>query len=412
MDMNHPVPSADQTTPGLLEIYLTKSPFKKFPIVSDSIRYIFNILDLLFSQRLGTKVIEVNCGRPRRKESVLRRYGRYVVHKTILCEASRYFRKTLGQQSELASNLEALWAMNLDLKQYCRFSNEILPQGYTPSWVTLVEDLRKRGRVDHPGVAVLQQKSEVIHLPDVNPFLFQKFIHWLYSGVLLADDQEEPKEVVYTEIYCLAERLDVPELRMQCYRKLRKAYSGALPTRDVLEAIIKGCSSTATLRKYIVGLVSHALITRPLHEPYNPVLGLNEESLTELVVEIMKRVQSKEGSTDPNQEEDYMNDESDSEVGSSIDVSMSDMDDDSSRYMSDSENSEADSLFPDVAADPGIGQGSSGLDQSAQGKGIVEPAAIEAPDLTPRHPYDLRKRLRRRESAYETPPSKRAKSSP
>jgi hypothetical protein len=243
--------------------------------------------------------------------------------------------------------------MEIERNESMYLSYEDVPAGYIPSFVTLVEDYRMRAREQSPQAATDQQPvEEAVSLPDENSHLFAVFVHWLYTAELTLKPwcEDEGGEVTYAKIYGLAERLDVPGLREDCFQTLCKGYDDFESILDVkvVEVIIKECSDTSLLRKYIVGMVAHVTIDGESKKICSSILDLDKDFAAQVAEEIMSRLLSDVGSIGPYAEERFDTDDSDSDISSSIDIG-SDIDYDTDGFMSLSESTDDDSLFGDGA---------------------------------------------------------------
>jgi hypothetical protein len=249
----------------------------------------------------------------------------------------------------------------LDIEKIEKWNNthDAAPPGYVPSWVALIEEYRKESREPTPPaemeqLLVAEQLSEeVIQLPGECREDFVIFVHWLYTQQV---DLEELEPHVYNEIMCarmysLAERLDIPALRMQCYDALHKYYTenNTMPEPEVIEVILKKCQTTSLLRKYMIATIAHEVIDSGSEskETCDPILALDKDFAAEVALEIMNRLRSDKSSKDPNEEVQFNVDDSDSDISSSIDIG-SDIAYDSDGYMTISEGEEEESVIGDA----------------------------------------------------------------
>jgi hypothetical protein len=238
-------------------------------------------------------------------------------------------------------------------------SYEDAPAGYVPSWVSFVEEYRRQARESTPSaeteqVSVGEQQSEeIIQLPGELKSDFVAFTHWLYTQQVDLDDFKPHgyNEIMCARMYSLAERLDIPALRMQCYEALHRHYgeNNTMPEPKVVEVIIKNCQATSLLRRYMVATIAHEIIGSGSEskESCDPILALDKDFAAEVALEIMDRLRSDGSSKDPNEEEKFDVDDSDSDISSSIDVG-SDIDYDSDGYMTISEGEEEESAIGDI----------------------------------------------------------------
>ncbi len=276
----------------------------------------------------------------------------FTIHQDLLCRYSRFFRQRMHQ--DLGSEIVADCLMRIECsdaraaiagRESDYVSCKDAPSGYLPSWVGLAEDYRRRARESSPLDALDQavtgdsQAEEIVSLENESKDLFAIFVHWVYTQTLVLDDVSaaEDQEILCARLYGLAERLDVPALRQQCYSRLYKYYgeNNTMPELEVLEVIIKECSLTSLLRKYMVAVIAHEIITHghDSKEYCDPILALDKTFAAEVALDIMDRLRSDEDSADPNSGDRYEVDDSDSDVGSSVDIGP-DIDYDTDGYMS------------------------------------------------------------------------------
>jgi hypothetical protein len=275
----------------------------------------------------------------------------------------------------MESEVVADAVMDIEKHEKKYLSYKDAPAGYVPSWVTFVKDYRQQAREPSPQVeteqlpVTEQQAEEVIPLPDELKQDFVIFVNWLYTPQVVLDDWSSDMggEIICARMYSLAERLDVPALRRQCYEALHMYYAenNTMPEPEVVEVILKNCQTTSLLRKYIVATVAHEVINSGSEskESCDPILALNKDFAAEVALEIMGRLRSDGGSKDPNEEKIFDVDDSDSDISSSVDDS-SDIDYDSDGNMTISEGEEEESVIGDASK--------------------KRPAAVEAPQSSSR----------------------------
>lgn len=270
----------------------------------------------------------------------------YVVHKMLLCRYSRYFNEELGRPWDTLAIAESIWEIERSGDKY--LSYEAAPAGYIPSWVTLIENCRKEDEDQISSAGQRETTETVITLPEEYPHFFGVFIHWLYTQNLAVEDEPWCRPLIVEQtlvyIYGLAERLDVPQLRRQCYSELRDKYSdmSTLPDTTFMETVIEQCSDASLLRKYMIGMVAYNMISGSSKEICNDILALDENFSRQVAQEIVNRLLSDEGSKDPSTEDKFNVDDSDSDVDWSSDDD-SDGNCDSDDNMSDAD--ERDSIF-------------------------------------------------------------------
>lgn len=291
----------------------------------------------------------------------------FTIHQDLLCRYSRFFRQKLHQDlgSEIVADcLRRIECSDtiaaLDGRESKYLSHKDAPAGYVPSWLGYVQDYRRRAEESSPLEAVDQpatgepQTGEAILLDSEPKDLFAIFVHWLYTQTLVLDDVSSlpDQELLCARVYGMAERLDVPALRQQCYDRLYRYYgeNNTMPQPEVLEVIIKDCTPTSLLRKYMVAMIAHEIITQgnESKESCDPMLALDKSFAAEVALEIMDRLRSDKDSADPNSEDMYDVDDSDSDISSSIDVG-SDIAYDTDGYMSISDGEEEESVVGDAS---------------------------------------------------------------
>lgn len=319
---------------------------------------------------MGSDVVKIACGEPalpgpRRSPDVTQSgyfsshiSSTFTVHKSILCRYSRYFREKLYGLLETEVVLDAL--MDIEEHEEKYLSYEDAPAGYVPSWVTFVEAYRRQAREPslpaetEPPSAGAQGAEEIIALPGELKFDFAIFVHWLYTLQVVQDNFRSAgdNEVVCARMYSLAERLDVPALRQQCYEALHKYYreTNTVPDANVVEVILKNCQATSLLRKYVVATIAHKVINSgsKSKESCDPILALDKDFAAEVALEIMDRLRADGSSKNPNEERKFDVDDSDSDISSSGDVG-SNIDYDSDEYMTISEGEEEESVIGDAS---------------------------------------------------------------
>jgi hypothetical protein len=316
---------------------------------------------------MGAEVVKIVCGDRELPESGPSDYmamsgyfsnhisSTFTVHKRLLCRYSRYFREKLYESLE--SEVLADAVMDVEKREKKYLSYEDAPAGYVPSWVTFVEDYRQQARERSQQAETEQQAEEAIPLLDELKHDFVLFTHWLYTPQVVFDDwgSGDINEIICARMYSLAERLDVPALRQQCYEALHKYYTenNTMPEPAVVEVILKNCQATSLLRKYMVATVAHEVIDSGSEskESCDPILALDKDFAAEVAIEIMDRLRSDGSSKDPNEDQKFDVDDSDSDVGSSVDVG-SDINYDSDGYMTISEGEEEESVIGDAPERP------------------------------------------------------------
>lgn len=356
------------------------------------------------------------------------------VHKTLLCHHSRFFqdklqipfdREIMEDAVGYIAFREAQNSMNGEKSTY--FCQDDAPAGYVPSWIASFEEWRRQAQ-ETPSLPPMtspedteKQTEEIFELLDEPKHLFSVFVHWLYTKELILDDAGfgTNQEAICVQIYGLAERLDAPALRQQCYNRIHKYYAEnhTLPEPLVIELVISECKPTSRLRKYMVSTIAHEVIKKGKEskESCDHILALDKDFAAEVALEIMDRLRSDDSSKDPNTEEEFEADDSDSDVCSSEDLGSE------FTYHSDmsiSDGEELDSLFnaapegSEIAAEGaeivhssltnGLESDQAASDRttealSATGSGVQ--VKVESDSLPDRIPIDLISNKRKRPSS-------------
>ena len=201
------------------------------------------------------------------------------VHRDLLCYHSRYFHTKLGRPLDNLAMTEILFDIEKRKDEVLQFdvrpNNPLLqekdvPPGYIPSWFLVAMNYQEKALNFEPEETLQEEVrtiSEVFQL-DEYPDILAVFVHWLYTQKLVLDDRgpERLKIKRCVLVYALAERLDVPLLRRECYNFIRGNFQSTsiFPDLELMQIIIQECSATCTLRNYFVTHFGHGLITQTL----------------------------------------------------------------------------------------------------------------------------------------------------
>ena len=231
------------------------------------------------------------------------------------------------------------------------------PGGYILSSAVLAEELRAAA-ADETGHGDVKatRTEEVYELLDEQACIFNIFVHWLYTQQLPPFKAKDFFGDTLAKIYGLAERLDVPLLRQQCYEKIYQRYRDKkhFPTTTTAQVVVEQTSETSMLRKYVVGLFAHAVINKFEKEAINEVLDSCPDFTREVSADILSRLRN-DANMDPREDLDYATDDSDSDYATSWEEDSeleSDWEHDSAGYMSLSEAEDNNSLTDDEDEDP------------------------------------------------------------
>jgi hypothetical protein len=254
---------------------------------------------------------------------------------------------------------------------------EYCPEGYEPSWIHGMKDTSdtpspqslpwpRRGAAILPPTASSRQgqsssrptalaelevelegdSNDVIHINE-DPSLFAIFLEWLYSPTdylqSTIQDKAGEKELL-VDLYCLAERLEISDLRQQCYVFLRQECAGpdALPGMELIAIVIKQCEPEVLLRKFVVAKLAYAMVKGGYKQEYNELVDSDEVFKAQVAEETMLLFRAGDKTKSPHEEEKYDMDDSDSDVyysGSGTDSEL-----DSDHCFSGSDHDDVDSL--------------------------------------------------------------------
>jgi hypothetical protein len=233
------------------------------------------------------------------------------------------------------------------------FDRSEVPAEYVPSFATVLsqcpQDTPPGMRQDPSD----PQSEEVIELPNERSRIFNVFIHWLYTGQLPSNVRGFSMANL-VEVYALAERLQVPLLRRQCYRKIYEFYqtNDSVPEPAEARIVMDSCLETSLLRKFYVSKAAYAVIKngKEQEEAINNLLDPHPDFAREVSGEIMSRLRADDVGFNPIMDSDYESDDSDSDFESSEDGDQDDDDDtlpsepDSVDWFSPSEDGDHESL--------------------------------------------------------------------
>ena len=279
----------------------------------------------------------------------------FTVHKELLCLRSRFFNAKLGRpfDTEILTDVlvnidngglkKRLWDLEEDDPWDAM---EDVPSGYIPLWASSLEQYRNGSQDLLENTSTEVQSSDGhIELTDEHPRVFKLFLHWLYTRQLVSQDAKLSEQCIYASLYSLAERLDVPTLRHECYSKLRGMYKPAsdLPNAEVLGIIVNQCSPNCVLRKHMVQLFAHAVTSERRID--DGLLDTCPSFYDEVAREITRRLLTREESQHPHENDTFGFDESDLDVESMGSTTEGDSDFELDHVLGTSDNEDVDSLF-------------------------------------------------------------------
>jgi hypothetical protein len=205
------------------------------------------------------------------------------------------------------------------------FDRSDAPAEYMPSFATVLsqcpQDAAPGTEQDSSGAP----SEEVIELLGEPSRIFSVFIHWLYTQELPSETRGFSVESTASlaAVYALAERLQVPLLRRQCYRKIYELYQtyNSVPEPAEARIVMNINLETSLLRKFYVGKAAHAVIKnlKEQKEAISDVLDTHPDFAREVSDEIMSRLRADEKSINPIKDSAYETDDSDSDFESSED---------------------------------------------------------------------------------------------
>jgi hypothetical protein len=253
------------------------------------------------------------------------RSGYFTVHKLLLARYSRNFNARFYNLMDR----EILSEIVIDLEKHQNFPGGFdrsdAPAEYMPSFATVLsqcpQDATPGTGQDSSGA----QSEEVIELLGESSRIFSVFIHWLYTQELPSKTRgfSVDSTASLAAVYALAERLQVPLLRRQCYRKIYELYQtyNSVPKPAEARIVMDNNLKTSLLRKFYVGKAAHAVIKnlKEQDEGICDVLVAHRDFAREVSDEIMSRFRADEKSIDPIKDSAYEVDDSDSDFESSED---------------------------------------------------------------------------------------------
>jgi hypothetical protein len=319
--------------------------------------------DLRFYSHLGRQTVEIIVNADDDKGCP--RSGHFTVHKLLLARYSRDFNARFHNLIDR----EILSEIVMDLEKHQIFAGGFdrseAPAEYMPSFAKFFgqcpQDAAPGIGQDSSGA----QPEEVIELLGEPSRIFSVFIHWLYTRKLPSKARGFSVNSVanLAAVYALAERLQVPLLRRQCYRRIYRSYRTYNSVPEPAEALIVMDNNleTSLLRKFYVSKVAHAVIKnlKEQKEAISDVLVAHPDFAREVSDEIMSRLRADEESVDPIKDRGYKIDDSDSNFESSEDGDEEGGDEDeedlrsepdSVDWMSPSEDEDRDSLTAEIEA--------------------------------------------------------------
>lgn len=279
--------------------------------------------DLRVYSRLGRQTVEIVVNAD--DDTNWPRSGHFTVHKLLLAQYSRHF----NDKFHNLIDREILSEIVMDLERHQifldGFDRSDAPVEYMPSFATVLSQCPQDAA---PGIGQDSsdaQSEEVIKLPGERSRIFSVFIHWLYTRELPSKVRgfSVDSTVNLAALYALAERLQVPLLRRQCYRKIYELYQAYNSVPEPAEALIVMDSSleASLLRKFYISKAAHAVIknTKEKKEAVSDVLNAHPDFAREVSDEIMSRLRANDKSTNPIMDSTYETDDSDSDFDSSED---------------------------------------------------------------------------------------------
>ena len=297
-------------------------------------------MNLRFYSNLGRQTVEIVVNADDDKDWP--RSGHFTVHKLLLARYSRDF----NDKFHNLIDREILSEIVMDLEKnkifLDGFDRSDAPVEYMPSFATVLSQCPQDAA---PGIGQDSsdaQSEEVIELLGERSRIFSVFIHWLYTRQLplRARGFSINSTANLAALYALAERLQVPLLRRQCYRKIYELYQTCNSVPEPAEALIVMDNSleTSLLRKFYVSKAAHAVIknTKEQKEAVSDVLGAHPNFAREVSDEIMSRLRADGKSVNPITDSAYETDDSDSDFESSEDGYEDDDEEDDLRSEPDS----------------------------------------------------------------------------
>jgi hypothetical protein len=283
------------------------------------------------------------------------RTGSFTVHKQLLARFSGHFRTLFGDFIDRKIIYEVVNEIVASEGTSLLKCSEEPPAGYTHPFAVLAEELRATA-ADETGHGDVKATcaEEVYELLDEQACIFNIFVHWLYTQQLPPSKAKDFFGDTLAKIYGLAERLDVPLLRQQCYEEIRQSYQDNLPTATAVQVVVQQTCETSILHKYFVGLFAHAVIDKFERETVNEVLDSYPDFAHEVSDHVFSRLLG-DDNIDPREDLCYATDDSDSDYATSWEEDSeleSDLDYDSAGYMSLSEAEDNDLLVDDEDEDP------------------------------------------------------------
>ena len=279
--------------------------------------------DLRFHRHLGQQTVKIVVNADDDKNWP--RSGYFTVHKLLLARYSRDFNARFHNLMDR----EILSEIVVDLEKHQifpgGFDRSDAPAEYMPSFATVLSQCPQDaapGTGQDPSGA---QSEEVIELLGEPSRIFSVFIHWLYTQELPSKTRgfSVDSTANLAAVYALAERLQVPLLRRQCYRKIYELYRtyNSVPEPAEARIVMDNNLETSLLRKFYVSKAAHAVIKnlKEQKEAISDVLDDHPDFAREVSDEIMSRLRADEKSINPINDSAYESDDSDSDFESSED---------------------------------------------------------------------------------------------
>jgi hypothetical protein len=117
-----------------------------------------------------------------------------------------------------------------------------------------------------------EARSQALDLEDINPFMFEMFVSWIYTQDVCYPDGEAGYLIL---LWLLAERFLVPRLQNQTLELLHKEQgrSNKLPGADLVRVLYENTTEASPLRKYVIWTCAAGLRRNPQcpeNEDYPP----------------------------------------------------------------------------------------------------------------------------------------------
>jgi len=314
--------------------------------------------DLRFYSHLGRQTVQIVVNADDDKNWP--RSGDFTVHKLLLARYSRDFNAKFHNLMDR----EILSEIVMDLETHkifpSGFDRSDVPVEYMPSFAKVLSQCPQDAAPETGQDSSHAQSEEVIELPGERSRIFSVFIHWLYTRELpsRARGFSVNSTANLAAVYALAERLQVPLLRRQCYHKIYELYqtNNSVPEPAEARIVMDNSLEASLLRKFYVSKTAHAVIKnlKQQKEAIGDVLVAHPDFAREVSDEVMSRLRADKKSINPITDSAYEIDDSDSDFESSEDgyenVDEEDLrsEPDSVDWMSPSEDEDHDSLVAEI----------------------------------------------------------------